>query len=287
MPRILRYALPALVVVLLAGLVLPLVLSSRANADRVRCQSHLRDLGLMGVRHAAPPGQPMPSGPRDELPPGTFQTLSLPPAERASWFAYTLNVMGDGPGGPATASKPGRGGLAGLLGGFDPGGMWNGPGNVEIANYRLTTALCPAQVRDRVPGTPGLTNYIALGGLGLDTPALSLDAAGAKAGAYRYTGATPDRLILDGLRHTAHILETNRDVGPWFQGGPSTLRGLDVADVPYLGTGRPFGGCHPGGAYASLADGSVQFLKDTVDPAVVRSLFTLSGGPGEFDFDAP
>jgi hypothetical protein len=36
-----------------------------------------------------------------------------------------------------------------------------------------------------------------------------------------------------------------------------------------------------------MADGSVQFLKDTTDPAVIRSLLTVAGGPADFDFDAP
>ncbi len=285
MLRYLRYVLPALALLVIAGLILPLIIRSRVNADRVRCQMHLRDLGLIGVRHASAPGQPMPSGPRDELPPGTFQTLSLPPTERPSWLAYTLNVLNEGPPNPTPESKPRKtGGLSGVIAKFDPAVGWNAPGNIELANFRLTTALCPGVAAEPTPGRPSPTNYIALGGIGLDTPTKTVDDAGPAAGAYRYNGPTPDRRITDGLRQTAQFFETSRDLGPWLQGGPSTLRGLDVSDEPYFGPGRPFGGCHPGGAYASMADGSVQFLKDTIDPAIVRSLLTIAGGAGEFDF---
>ena len=57
--------------------------------------------------------------------------------------------------------------------------------------------------------------------------------------------------------------------------------------MPYIGVGRPFGGCHPGGAYASMADGSVQFIKDTIEPAVFRTMFTRAGGPDEMQLEAP
>ena len=61
-----------------------------------------------------------------------------------------------------------------------------------LANYRLTTAICPAQVRDYLPNSPVPTNYIASGGLGLDTPAKTIDEAGPLAGAYRYDRPTPN-----------------------------------------------------------------------------------------------
>jgi prepilin-type processing-associated H-X9-DG protein len=63
------------------------------------------------------------------------------------------------------------------------------------------------------------------------------------------------------------------------------LRGLDPAATPYVGPGRSFGGCHPGGVYIAMADGSVLFRKDTIDPAIFRALLTLAGG--ETNFDGP
>jgi prepilin-type processing-associated H-X9-DG protein len=284
----LRLVLLAVVVLLLAGLVVPFVMRARMNSDRVGCLNHLRDLGLMGVRHASAPGQPLPTRPRDELPPGTFQNPTLAPEQRMSWYVYTLNALDQGTPTAGPQAKPRRTvGLSDILARFDPAGSWDGETNAELRTYRLTTVVCPAQVREYTPGSPVLANYMALGGLGLDTPKLPIDEAGKDAGAYRYDGPTPDRLIKDGLSHAAQIAETNLNLGPWLQGGPTTLRGLDPAAGPYLGPDRPFGGCHPGGAYVSMADGSVHFVKDTVDPAVFRAMLTIAGGPGEQNFDAP
>ena len=284
----LRVVLFGLLVLLLAGLVLPLVMRSRVTSDRIRCENHFRYLGLLGVRSASVPGNGLPAEPRDELPPGTFQNSALLPAERMSWLVYTLNVLNDGPPKPEPGKTHHRPtGLTDLLRTFDPDGPWNSERNLPLAHYRLATAICPAQVREYPTGTPVPTNYIAVGGLGLDTPAKSLADAGSLAGAYRYDGPTPLAAFKDGLRQTAQIIETNTELGPWLQGGPSTLRGLDPAAMPYVGTGRPFGGCHPGGVFVSMADGSVQFVKDTVNPAVFRSFLTLAGGPAEADFDIP
>jgi prepilin-type processing-associated H-X9-DG protein len=203
-----------------------------------------------------------------------------------SWYLFVLGALDDG--GPNPQAKHHRpGGLTEALVTFDSAGSWNGQSNSALANYRLTTAICPAQVPVFVAGTPTPASYVALGGIGLGTPGLKLDEAGKDAGAYRFDGPTPDKAFIDGLRQTAQIIETNRDLGPWLQGGSSTLRGLDPSALPYLGIDRPFGGCHPGGAYASMADGSVRFLKDTIDPAIFRAILTLAGGPGEQEFDAP
>lgn len=288
MSRILRYTLLGLVVLILVGLALPFIIRSRAKSDRIGCENHLRYLGLFGTRHAAAPGEALPLNNREELPPGTFLNETLPPDQRISWYAYMLNVLNEGPPDPDLKSKHRRpAGLADLLPGFDPRGAWDSPANAPLAKYRLATAICPAQVREYPAGTPVPTNYIANGGLGVDTPGLSREVAGSRAGAYWYDGPTPLSLFTDGLRQTAQIIETNSDTGPWLRGGPSTLRGLDVASEPCLGVGRPFGGCHPGGCYASMADGSVRFLKETIDLAVFRAMFTRAGGADEMNFEAP
>jgi hypothetical protein len=282
----LRYVLLLLSLLLIAGIGVPLIMHFRVNSDRIICQNHLRDLGLFGVRHASIPGQPVPPVPKDELPPGTFENPTLTPERRMSWYVYTLNALTQGAPQPdPKAKRRPPAGLAPLLEGFDPTAAWDAPTHTALARYRFATAICPAQVRDYDPNTPVTTNYIASGGLGLETPALPTEKAGPNAGAYRHDGPTPFALIADGLQHTAQIIETNTNLGPWLQGGPSTLRGLDPSAQPYLGLGNQFGGCHPGGAYASMADGSVRFLKDSIDPAVFRALLTIAGGPGEKNFD--
>jgi hypothetical protein len=288
MSRIFKIGVVVLALLVLAGLLLPFIIRSRIESDRVGCQNHLRELGLFGVRHASAPGVELPLRPREELPPGTFLNPMLPPDQRMSWYVYVLNVVSEGA--PLADTKQKRrppAGLGDLVRGFDATAAWDAPANSPLANFRLAVAICPAQVPEFIAGSPVTTNYIANGGLGTETPAMSADAAGRNAGAYWYDGPTADRLFTDGLRETAQLIETNRDLGPWLRGGGATLRGLDVADAPYLGAGRPLGGCHPGGCYASMADGSVKFVKDTIDPVVFRAMLTRSGGPEESKFDVP
>jgi len=65
------------------------------------------------------------------------------------------------------------------------------------------------------------------------------------------------------------------------------VRGLDPANQPYLGKGRQFGGSHPGGAMVLFVDGSVHFIRDSIDPRAFEALSTIAGGeqvalvPGE------
>jgi prepilin-type processing-associated H-X9-DG protein len=288
MSRVVRIVLIAALILMAAGLVLPLIIRARAENDRVNCENHLRELGLIGMRHASAPGEGLPPKPRDEFPPGTFLNPALPADQRMSWYVYMLNVLNDGSPNPDPEVKHHRpAGLAEPLKSFDAKGPWDSPANSALANYRLATAICPAQIPNDAAGNPVPTNYIANGGLGVDTPALPPDAAGTKAGAFWYDGPTPPSEFRDGLQQTALIIETNFETGPWLRGGPSTLRGLDVANAPYVGVGRPFGGCHPGGCNASMADGSVRFIKETIDPAVFRALLTRAGGPEEMAGEVP
>jgi prepilin-type processing-associated H-X9-DG protein len=82
----------------------------------------------------------------------------------------------------------------------------------------------------------------------------------------------------DGTANTMMVIETAVAGGPWTAGGPATVRGLDPARQPYIGTGRQFGGTHRGGAMVAMADGSVKFLTETIDPKVFEALSTVSGG---------
>jgi len=286
--RPIRVVLLVVAVLALAALIAPFIINSRAKSDRIRCEDHLREIGLIGVRHAAPPGQGLPTRPRDELPPGTFLNPALSPDQRMSWYAYLLNVFTEGP--PTTdpnAKHRKPAGLAEALQGFAANEAWDAAANKLLANYRLKAAICPAQFREYPVDSPLLSNYIANGGFGLDTPGLTLEQSGKRGGAYRYDGPTPLDAFPDGQRHTAQFLETNENLAPWLQGGPGTLRGLDPANSPFLGFGRPFGGCHPGGMYASMVDGSVQFIKETIEPAIFQSMLTRAGGPDEVHLDSP
>ena len=74
------------------------------------------------------------------------------------------------------------------------------------------------------------------------------------------------------------VIETAKDNGPWIAGGPSTVRGLDLSGLPYLGRNGQFGGTHRGGANVLFADGSVRFIHESIHPQVFEDMATIAGG---------
>jgi hypothetical protein len=55
------------------------------------------------------------------------------------------------------------------------------------------------------------------------------------------------------------------------------LRGFDPADVPLHGDQRPFGG-HARDMHAAMADGSVRFIRSSIEPAKLADAITIAGG---------
>jgi prepilin-type processing-associated H-X9-DG protein len=79
--------------------------------------------------------------------------------------------------------------------------------------------------------------------------------------------------VKDGTASTLMAGEVAGDFKPW--GYPANWRD------PALGINRSpegFGGPFPGGANFLFGDGSVRFLKDTIDPRVLKALGTPAGG---------
>jgi hypothetical protein len=109
------------------------------------------------------------------------------------------------------------------------------------------------------------------------------------AGVWGYDRRTKWDDIKDGLERTALLVETGRQNGPWYQGGPTTVRGLDPGELPYLGADSQFGGTHfsenwivvrgrPVGMNLLLADGSTRFLRISADQEILEAMFTVAGG---------
>ncbi len=79
--------------------------------------------------------------------------------------------------------------------------------------------------------------------------------------------------IPDGTSKTIHFGEAGAEFKPW--GHPTNWRD------PALGINRApggFGSPFPGGANFAFVDGSVRFIKDSVDPKVLRAIATPDGG---------
>jgi prepilin-type processing-associated H-X9-DG protein len=65
------------------------------------------------------------------------------------------------------------------------------------------------------------------------------------------------------------VVETN-DLAPW-----TAPHDVAFSSASSLGIS---GSEHPGGLNAAMADGSIRFIKSTIDPGVLWSLMTRDGG---------
>lgn len=268
-----RVVIVIAVVALLIGLTLPLVNLARHNAARTKCVNNLKLIGLaMYSYHDV----------FRHFPPGTAPDTKLPPDERLSLLVSLLPSIGE----PEYSAR------------LDRASQWDSPTNTAVfRGYVNTLYECPEYVAEQWKPTPeqptmptdhrAFTNYVGVAGLGLDAATLPTDDP--RIGAFGYDRTLKMTQVKDGLATTAMILETGHDLGPWVRGGPSTVRGIDPADEPHTGFGRPFGGMHtansysfrrqtPSGSNVLLADASVRYVQDAVDPAVIRALATVAGG---------
>jgi prepilin-type processing-associated H-X9-DG protein len=145
-------------------------------------------------------------------------------------------------------------------------------GNLTPAQTRIRTFLCPAG--NEAATDDAVTLYVAMAGIGRDAAGRPTGAAGN--GFMGYDRSTSLAMITDGTSSTIALMETCVGLGPWARGGASNLRGFDPADVPLHGDGRPFGG-HPGGMQAAMADGSVRFVRASIDSKKLAAAITIAG----------
>jgi prepilin-type processing-associated H-X9-DG protein len=146
-------------------------------------------------------------------------------------------------------------------------------GNLPAVETRIKIFLCPSANAEAMP--EAVTHYVAMAGIGLD--AATRPAGSPGNGFMGYDRLTSLSMIKDGTSNTIALMETRSGLGPWAQGGPSNVRGFDPADVPLYGDERPFGG-HPNGMNAAMADGSVRFIRPSIDPSTLAAAITIDGG---------
>lgn len=246
------------------GVALTIIPKLRANAADAACKNNLREIGLFAANNADPHFDR--SKLTGEVPAGTIFNAALPPELRLSWYVGAL---------PGFDQKRQR--TDALIASIAREQPWNSEQNHAAARTKLAVLMCPGNPPEALADQPAPTSYVGIGGRGADSPGLL--ATDPRAGCFRYDAATPFALISDGLSQTLLIGEHSSAVGPWLEGGPSTVRGLDdgAGAVLLQGFGGQFGGCHPLGANWGLADGSVRFFTDRTEPKVLLGMATIAG----------
>ena len=256
------------IIAILAGLLLPATRRVREPAARMACQYNLKQLILALHTYSDTTGKPVafPSAGRSEgpaaqaFPPGCFGPGTIP-EERLSWMVAVL---------PYLEQEP-------LYKQFDRDKGY--AGNLAASQTRIKVFACPTSkeaTEDNI-----VTNYVAMAGIGHDAAGRPSGAVGN--GFMGYDRLTSIAMIKDGISNTIALMETRSGLGTWARGGASNVRGFDPADLPWFGEQRPFGG-HSAGINVAMADGSVRFVRSSIEPEKLAAAITIDGGE-RFDLD--
>jgi prepilin-type processing-associated H-X9-DG protein len=136
-----------------------------------------------------------------------------------------------------------------LFNAFDKTQAWDSPANMALSQTTIKAFIDPSAR----PTGPGQCNYAFLTGTGA-----------------MFEAGKPVRLrdITDGTSNTIMLMEVQSTGSSWAAPG-------DV-DIAQLAGGLPPGN-HPGGGQVVLADGSVRFLSQTIDPNILKAMSTRAG----------
>src|SRR5262245_9653312 len=85
--------------------------------------------------------------------------------------------------------------------------------------------------------------------------------------------------VVDGLSNTIMVVEASHAGIPWMK-----PEDVDIEKHPTLGDRQGFSSDHVGGVNAAMADGSVKFLSQHLNPQTLQALFTRDGNEKIGDF---
>jgi type II secretory pathway pseudopilin PulG len=138
---------------------------------------------------------------------------------------------------------------AALFDSFDRDAAWDSPQNIGLSQATIPTFIDPSS-----PTQSGQSNYTFVTGPG------SLFEQGVK---------IRMQDITDGTSNTLAFIE--------WKGNGASWAAPDGIDISQLGGGLPPGN-HPGGNVIGMADGSVRFMSQQVDPNLLKAMGTRNGG---------
>ncbi|HQR09080.1 MAG TPA: DUF1559 domain-containing protein [Gemmatales bacterium] len=195
-----------------------------------------------------------------------------PASERVSFLRELLPYLGDER-------------YFGMQKDIDPEQSWRSTSNLNYARILIPHFLNPAvgpnysYVKVRGVDAPvATTHFVGMAGVGPD--AAYLPKSDPRAGIFGYDRQTSPDDVKDGLSNTIYMIEADKTLlGPWLQGGGSTVRGTSMAgnDVGRRGgfSSPNFGG--KAGVWVLMADGSARFLTKDISPEIFKALCTMAG----------
>jgi type II secretory pathway pseudopilin PulG len=230
------------------AILLPAVQAAREAARRTQSRNNMKQI-MLALHNYHDVNMAFPAG--------THPNKNLKPEKRLSWLADILPFVEQD-----SLQKQ-----------IDFSKAWDDPANREAVAAPLNIFLNPSAVQN-AKNTYGVTDYVGLAGLGADGP--NLPVTSPKAGCFAYNRVTRIQDITDGTSNTAMISESSKYAGAWAAGGRPTIRSLTAQ--PYINGPDGLGDSHPGGCLIGLADGSVRFFSDKVDPKLMEAIVTINGG---------
>jgi prepilin-type N-terminal cleavage/methylation domain-containing protein/prepilin-type processing-associated H-X9-DG protein len=272
------------VIAILVGLLLPAVQAAREAARRARCANNLRQIGV-GLHNYHDSHR--------TFPPGYLCSLADYTGPQWTWTAFLL---------PHLEQQPLYQALGVATQQF-AGGVSFAPPSVE-GQVRLEVFICASDTGEMLNHRKGFyakSNYRGVTG----SEALlktTYDALANQDGVVYLNSLVSIGAILDGSSNTTAVGECMLDPQP--QGHVAALwagmRGTQggsvyISDTMWFlnsdpafrinGSGdQAFSSRHPGGAQFGFADGSVHFLKETIDGATLERLASRNDGQPVGDF---
>jgi prepilin-type processing-associated H-X9-DG protein len=239
-----------MILVICGGLVVCGISKIRHVAGRTQCANNNRQIGL-AVHNFTDSFKEFP---RAGLPNPDFR-----PEDRLSWIVSIL---------PYVESDP-------LYSRIDRKLGWKVEENRFAALTSLYYLRCPYFPDQPPVSTLVPTHYVGITGIGTD--AIELPKGDPRAGLFGFERKLDWKELVGRTSTLLMVVETTRAQGSWIAAGFPTARGLDPMELPYLGRDRQFGGIHGRGVNVLLADGSVRFLPDNMDPKVWEAMATIQG----------
>lgn len=139
---------------------------------------------------------------------------------------------------------------------FDKTKAWDAPENIAISNMSVEVFRSAADETLAPNGTSYVTIVDANSLLGTDTP-------------------VPFGQVTDGTSNTLAVIETKGIGGSWAAPIDPALSSISTKIGRNPGEIQPV---HPGGTNAAMADGSVRFLSESIDPETMRRLILRNDG---------